>query len=234
VVVNDSGSRLISASARYEVNPGALALTGRIRYDTLAMIYRSVTIPSLPLLVLSFLLAGHDAMAADRGGYDAQGIVLHATPRTVDQTAAFYSGRGFPPAMIGRFTDVCFITVGMRHTRDDVVWLEPARWRVRDAHGGAVTRLDRAYWDRQWDALAAPRASRATFGWTLLPESRDMQPGESVGGNITVRRPVGPLSIEFHFLTGKSKDGTDVVARIDGLLCQEANENETEVQGGQP
>ena len=44
------------------------------------------------------------AQAADtlpeRGAYTGQGLVLHAQTRTPDQMAAFYTGRGFPAAML--------------------------------------------------------------------------------------------------------------------------------------
>jgi hypothetical protein len=154
-----------------------------------------------------------------RVGYRGQGLVLHAQTRTPDQMEAFYSGRGFPAAMLQPITHVCFLTVSMRHTRKDVVWLEPSRWRMLDAQGNSVQRLDRDFWNRVWETMQAPPASRATFGWTQLPESRDLQPEEPVGGNITLVAPTGPFSLEARFATGRDKKGPEIVGRIEGLVC---------------
>lgn len=155
-----------------------------------------------------------------RNVYSGQGLELHAQTRTPDQMVAFYTGRGFPSAMLEPISHVCFLTVSMRHTRRDVVWLEPSRWRILDGAGNAVNRLDRDFWNRVWDTMQAPPASRATFGWTQLPESRDLQPGEPVGGNITIVAPSGAFSLEVRFSTGRDKMGPDIVGRIDGLVCQ--------------
>ena len=152
--------------------------------------------------------------------YTGQGLMLYAQARTPDQTTAFYLGRGFPPAMLKEFNQACFVTISVRHTRTDVVWLEPARWRLRDARGRLIERRDRHYWNQAWNAINAPHASRATFGWTLLPESRDLQPDEPVGGNITIVSPTGPFSLELRFATGQNKTGREIVARMPGLVCQ--------------
>lgn len=155
-----------------------------------------------------------------RPGYTGQGLVVHTQTRTPDQMAAFYTGRGFPAGMLAPIARACFVTLGMRHGRQDVVWLEPSRWQMRDAAGNAVQRLDRDYWDRVWASMQAPPASRATFGWTQLPERRDLRPGEPVGGNITVLPPKGPFSIELRFATGQGKKGPEIRARIEGLQCE--------------
>lgn len=154
-----------------------------------------------------------------RAGYTGQGLVLHAQTRTPDQMEAFYTGRGFPAAMLQPITHVCFLTVSMRHTRKGVVWLEPSRWRMLDTRGNSVQRLDRDFWDRVWERMQAPPASRATFRWTQLPESRDLQPGEPVGGNITLVAPSGPFILEVRFATGRDKKGPEIVGRIEGLAC---------------
>ena len=169
------------------------------------------------------VLWGAAAMAADTKSepatYTGQSLVLHAQARTPDQTTAFYIGRGFPAAMLKEFNKACFVTVSMRHTRPDVVWLEPARWRLRDARGHIIKRHDRHYWNRVWKTINAPHAHRATFGWTQLPESRDLQPDEPVGGNITIVPPTGPFSLEFRFATGQNKTGPEIVGRIEDLVC---------------
>lgn len=158
--------------------------------------------------------------------YAGQGLMLQAQARTPDQTTAFYLGRGFPDTMLKELSRACFVTVIIHHTRPDVVWLEPARWRLRDAHGRTLERHTRQYWNQVWETINAPHASRATFGWTQLPESRDLQPDEPVGGNIGITPPTGPFSLEFRFATGKNKTGPEIVGRIEGLTCH-ATESDT-------
>jgi hypothetical protein len=164
-------------------------------------------------------------------GDSDQGLELTAQTRTPDQMAAFYIGRGFPAAMLVPIAHACFLSVGMRHTRDDVLWLEPSRWRLLDAKGNSVQRLDRDYWNKVWETLQAPPASRATFGWTQLPESRDLQPGEPLGGNITLVPPAGAFSLEMRFATGRDKKGPEVVARIEGLTCEAQSEDQAPEAG---
>lgn len=183
------------------------------------MMKRCIGMGALGLALLSAVAVAADP-ASESGVYTGHDLVVHAQARTPDQTTAFYLGRGFPAAMLKEFNQSCFVTVSMRHTRPDVVWLEPARWRLRDANGRIIERRDRHYWNRVWKAINAPHASRATFGWTQLPESRDLQPDEPVGGNITIVPPTGPFSLEFRFATGKNKTGPEIVGRIEGLVCQ--------------
>ena len=178
----------------------------------------------LPFWRVMFLLSlAPGAHAADkppaRSSFSGQGLAVHAQTRTPDQMTAFYAGRGFPASMLTPISHVCFLTVSLRHTRRDVVWLEPSRWRIVDAEGNPVPRLDRDFWNRVWETLQAPPASRATFGWSQLPESRDLQPAEPVGGNITIAQPTGAFTLEMHFATGKDKKGPEIVGSIPGLVC---------------
>lgn len=164
---------------------------------------------------------------AIRFSFSGQGLTVHAMTRTPDQMTAFYAGRGFPANMLVPISHVCFLTVSMRHTRHDAVWLEPSRWRMVDAEGHTVQRLNREFWNRVWETMQAPAASRATFGWSQLPESRDLQPEEPVGGNITIVQPRGPFTLEMPFATGKDKKGPEIVARIKDLVCHVDPPNET-------
>ena len=184
------------------------------------MMWRWIIRFSRVVLLLS-LPAG--VQAADkppiRFSFSGQGLTVHAMPRTPDQMTAFYAGRGFPANMLTPISHVCFLTVSMRHTRRDAVWLEPSRWRIVDAEGHSVQRLNRDFWNRVWETMQAPPASRATFGWSQLPENRDLQPEEPVGGNITIVQPRGPFTLEMPFATGQDKKGPEIVARIKDLVC---------------
>jgi hypothetical protein len=147
------------------------------------------------------------------------GLRLSAAPRTPDQIAAFYGARGFPREAVAALSGACLITFGIRNDRDGVTWLEPGRWRFRAADGTAVRRITRQEWNARWDALDVPAASRATFGWTQLPEQRDLRPGEPVGGNLAIAPVAGPISLEARFHTGEDRGGPDLVLRLEGLRC---------------
>lgn len=154
-------------------------------------------------------------VAVPGGGELHIGVV----PRTPEQVAAFYEARHFPPDAVAALARVCLLTVTIHNRSQTVVWLEPARWRLRAQEGGEVRRLDRAHWTALWERIGLPAAQRATFGWTQLPETRDLRPGEPVGGNVVVEPPAGPFSLEARFTTGADRRGPPIVARFDHLRC---------------
>ena len=155
--------------------------------------------------------------AADTG--TSPSLELRASPRSPDQIAAFYEARGFPRNAIEALTQTCFVTVSFHNRSGDVVWLEPSRWRFVDERGREVKRRDRTYWNALWESLGVPMANRATFGWTQLPEVRDLRPSEPVGGNVALLPPSGRFRIEARFATGAHKQGKDILVTLDNLFC---------------
>ena len=152
---------------------------------------------------LLLLIAASTAVsAAER--LRADGLTIGVSVRTPEQIIAFYTGRGMPLAAAERLAAHCMVTIGIDNGRDDIVWLEPARWRYTDAQGKPIARLSRAYWNKEWQRLKVPAANRATFGWTQLPERRDLQPSEPVGGNILLNA-TGPVRIEAVFALGAAR-----------------------------
>ncbi|UCC55389.1 MAG: hypothetical protein JSU75_08415 [Gammaproteobacteria bacterium] len=139
---------------------------------------------------------------------------------TPEQMAAFYEARGFPPAAIERIRETCFMTVHIDNKSNTVLWLETANWRIT-ADGKPVTRLDRTYWNGVWDEIRLSQASRSTFGWTQLPDTRDLQPQEPVGGNIVLPRDGRAFTIEADFFTGKHKRQGMVRVKFENLQCAE-------------
>ena len=125
---------------------------------------------------------------------------------TPEQISAFYEARGFPPGSLERIRQTCFITAHIDNKSNDVLWLETANWRITQA-GEPVGRLGRDHWNRVWDEIGLPQANRSTFGWTQLPDVRDLQPTEPVGGNIVLPRNGRPYSITANFHTGADKQG---------------------------
>ena len=137
-----------------------------------------------------------------------------------EQISAFYEARGFPPGALERIRETCFITVHIDNKGDDVLWLETANWRItRD--GQPVERLGQAYWDGVWDEIDLPQAKRATFSWTQLPDVRDLQPTEPVGGNIVLPRTGEPYSIRANFHTGPGKRRGMISVDFENLHCAE-------------
>jgi len=139
-------------------------------------------------------------------------------PRTPEQMAAFYEGRGFPRQAIEATTQHCFITVGMRNISKTKIWLDLARWRIYNKQGD-IARTNRDQWKQKWQQLNVSLASQATFNWTLLPETRDLHPDEPVGGNITLQATDHPFTIEAVFATGEDQQGKPLVIKIDNVRC---------------
>lgn len=168
-------------------------------------------VSTLPAVVMA---AGIDRIQKKSGGLD---IVVR--PHTRPQMAAFYEARGFPAAALGELEKACFMTVSVINLRKDIVWLEPARWQIRDNAGQLVQRLNKAYWDQKWQQHRVSAAARTAFRWTQLPESRDLRPEEPVGGNIAFIPKNGPFSLLMRFPLGAGKTNGEVKIRLPGLGC---------------
>lgn len=162
-------------------------------------------------------------MAADLDWIEksSDGLHVRARPHTPLQMAAFYEARGFPVQAIRELNNACFMTISVINLRRDIVWLEPQRWVMRDKAGRPVPLLDKAHWDKKWQLHNVPASARTAFRWTQLPMSRDLQPEEPVGGNISFIPRNGPFSLELRFSKGADKDRGEMNMRITGLRCQD-------------
>lgn len=137
---------------------------------------------------------------------------------TPEQMAAFYEARGFPQEAIQRLGETCFVMAHVENRGQQVLWLESKNWRFVTATG-ELQRLDRSHWDAVWDEIDLPQASRSTFGWTQLPEERDLQPGEPVGGNLILPATEQSFTLEADFHTGNHKRAGMVSVRFENLHC---------------
>lgn len=172
------------------------------------------------VLVLGlFLLFASQSAQAARERLAAKGLEFSISVRQPEQLAAFYSARGFPQSAIDRITATCFLTVGIRNGSGDVAWLELGNWAFTDEAGRPVARITREEWESAWQRLDVPLASRATFGWTQLPERRDLQPDETIGGNVAVQAPSGAFALVARFRTGRAGTGKPIEVRADHLNC---------------
>jgi hypothetical protein len=173
---------------------------------------------ALLLSVTSGLLAANPE--PPKRGDSFEGVSFRIAAGRPEGVAAFYEARGFPPQAIGALREACFLNVVIRNQRVDIVWLELDRWRFIDETGRTIERLTPAHWNAQWDRLNLPVANRATFGWTQLPEVRDLRPDEPVGGNVLIMPPPGRFRLEARFATGANKSGPDIVVSVDPLTCR--------------
>jgi len=176
--------------------------------------------PVLSYFLITFsLLSATVAHASEPGINQTSGITFSISVRTPEQIRAFYTGRGFPEAAILELESKCLLTVGMQNNRQDIVWLEPSKWRFVTGNGTEVPRVSRDEWTMRWTKLNIPLASRATFGWTQLPESRDLYPGETAGGNIVVVPPADTFTVEAIFETAANKNGAPIKFKSAPLRC---------------
>lgn len=166
-----------------------------------------------PIALLLLLPLAAQA-AGDR--FASHGVQFSIAVRDAAGVAAFYNARGFSKPMAETIAQTCFVGVGIHNERSDTLWLELSNWRFIDAAGRELKRIARPEWDARWDKINAPLAARAAFDWTQLPESRDLQPGEPVGGNVAVAAPNSAFSLSARFRTGS---GDTFEIAVPGLRC---------------
>lgn len=158
--------------------------------------------------------------------YEDDSIVFRIVRRSPKQIAAFYEGRGFDKKAIEELQKTCGIAVIVQNKTDDILWLELDNWQfyTRDKVGGSdqqqlFARFNRDYWQKQWQKINLSPAHRSTFGWTLMPELRDLRPDEGVGGNVTLPYQTKEFSIKALFHTGPTKQGKDKLVTLDKIRC---------------
>ncbi len=151
--------------------------------------------------------------------YENNGFKVRVIAHSPEQMAAFYEGREFSRQAIDEVKKACFITVLMTNNSDKIIWLDVSRWRF-STNNKPVERYTRAYWKAKFNERHIPLAHQSTFGWTLLPELRDLQPNEPVGGNITMVKTKTSFTIEMHFQTGAGKKGKEIAVKFDGVQCK--------------
>ncbi len=189
-----------------------------IQTMNISALIRYLVLLSITLICSIQLHASFAAEKKDRYKFENKSIKFGLYPRTPEQMAAFYEGRGFPKQAVNATTKHCFITVGMRNISKTKIWLDLSRWRIYNNQGELV-RTNREQWKQKWKQLKVPLASQATFSWTLLPESRDLHPDEPVGGNITLQPMDSPFTVEANFATGEDQKGKPLKVIIENVRC---------------
>jgi hypothetical protein len=190
-------------------------LDGMLLPDRTPILHR---LPPLLASLLCAISALSRAQASPTPFVENDGLYMFVRLNTPDQMAAFYEARGFPDNAIERLRRTCFVMAHIENRGDEVIWLELKNWHFLTRQG-EVQRLDRNDWERVWDEIGLPQASRSTFGWTQLPGERDLQPGEPVGGNVILPVTDDPFTLQADFLTGKDRRAGMISVRLENLRC---------------
>jgi hypothetical protein len=179
--------------------------------------------PLSALLVLNAWLAtpalpAPPPPAAPGPSYADDSVSIRIVQRSPEQLAAFYLARGFNQAAIDQILKTCVITPIIENKTFDALWLELDRWRFTRADD-TIARLPRDYWPEQWRASGLPQAQQSTFGWTLLPEVRDLRIDESAGGSVIIPWQTRPFTLSMHFPTGLDRQGPVKTVIFEDLEC---------------
>ena len=150
--------------------------------------------------------------------YEDDSVFIRIVQRSPEQLTAFYLGRQFNRAAIAQILDTCFVTPIIHNKTFDVLWLELDHWRFGRGDEN-IARIKRDYWPDKWDQSELPQAQRSTFGWTLMPEVRDLRPDESVGGSVVIPMQSGPFTMTANFHTGLDKEGEIKTIVFEGIQC---------------
>jgi hypothetical protein len=150
--------------------------------------------------------------------YEDADVFMRLVLRTPTQLSAFYQGREFSQAAIDRILETCFITPIIKNKVVDVLWLELDLWRF-SVDGRPIQRIGRDHWRKAWQDVGLPQAHRSTFGWTLLPEVRDLRIDESVGGSVMIPWQSQPFTLTAVFPRGADRQSEPKTIVFEGIQC---------------
>lgn len=156
---------------------------------------------SVLLWVLILTLANISPASAqddNRYRYEDKRIRVSITPRTPEQTTAFYYARGFPDPVINELKQQCFLTISIHNLSKQTLVHDVEQWTITSS-GQPVERLGRQYWFAWFRSHDINLAVQSTFRWTLLPDSLDFFPAEGEGGNIIIPYTDKPVSMRMQF-----------------------------------
>ena len=150
--------------------------------------------------------------------YEDDDVYMRLVTRTSEQLTAFYLAREFPQKAIDEILKTCFITPVVLNKKFDVFHVEPDSW-VFISDDKPIERIKRDYWKKIWTGSTLSPAHQATFGWTLMPEQRDLRFDEGVGGSIAIPLQTELFSLKARFRTGMKKDGKIKTVTFRDITC---------------
>ena len=154
----------------------------------------------------------------DRPFYEDDEVAIRIVLRNPQQLTAFYLGRGFNRPAIDRIIKTCFITPVIHNKTLPLLWLELDHWRFTRGNE-EIPRIKRGYWRKQWQEAELPQAHRSTFGWTLMPEARDLRLDERVGGSVVIPKQTKPFTLIMNFHTTRDKQGRIKTVGFEDIEC---------------
>lgn len=155
-----------------------------------------------------------------RPKYEDNDIMFRIVGRTPENISAFYQGREFSKQAIDEILNTCYVTVIIKNKTQNTLWLELDNWQF-SRNDKPIKRIKRDYWKKRWNTINLKQAHRSTFGWTLMPDSRDLRPDEGVGGSIVIPTQSKPFTITANFHTKPDKSGPIKTVTINGAKCVE-------------
>lgn len=150
--------------------------------------------------------------------YEDSEVTMRIVIRSPDQLSAFYQGRGFNQDAINEVLKTCYITPLIKNKKYKVLWLELDNWKFT-VNGKSIPRIKRDYWRKKWRDIGLSQAHQSTFGWTLMPESRDLRLDEGVGGSVVIPMQSQPFNLTAIFKTGHNKMGKTKTITFKDITC---------------
>lgn len=175
------------------------------------------------LTILATLLGQPSLIAAEKPPkftYEDEQIYMRLVLRTPEQLTAFYQGRQFKQQAIDKILETCFVTPIIKNKYFEVLWLELDNWQFMDNKNQPIKRITRDYWDQQWQKIQLKQAHQSTFGWTLMPEVRDLRFDEGVGGSMVIPWQEEPFKVVANFHTKPDKKGPLKTVIFEGVTCR--------------
>jgi len=151
--------------------------------------------------------------------YEDDEVYMRLIMRSDEQLSAFYQGREFSQEAIREILQTCYVTPIIKNKKFDVLMLDLTHWSFY-VDGKPLPRIDRLYWATQWQAISMKQAHRSTFGWTLMPEQRDLRFDEGVGGAVVVQRQSKPMELVARFVTTIGDKKSEKIIRFKGFKCE--------------
>lgn len=150
--------------------------------------------------------------------YNDDEVYMRLVIRTTDQLSGFYLAREFPQTAIDEILKTCFITPIIHNNKFETLHIEPDSW-VFISDNKPVERITRDYWKKTWAKITLSPAHQATFGWTLMPESRDLRLDEGAGGSVAIPLQTGLFTLKASFRTGINKHGKIKTVTFRDITC---------------
>ena len=189
------------------------------------MLIRRFTMPWLQAMIVTALSSSPLAAQPEMPGaqrFEDDTLVMLVQTRTPDQLTAFYTGRGFNADAIAAITQRCFVFGFLENKTYEALWLVLDDWQFRTADGKPIERIHRSDWQPVWQQTGLKQAHQSTFGWTQLPESRDLRPHEHAGGHAVIPWQDRPFTLTVTLHTGLDRRGTPRILTFSNLRCEKS------------